>query len=94
MNIKKLFNIELTSKYFDFLKKAWRFFFFVLRVTKGGSLKKNLFLQVAWGWCMESQVNYHHNTLLPTEKNLQAIKLTCARVLFLDIFLRAVGLPR
>ena len=29
MNIKKLFNIELTSKYFDFLKKAWRFFFFL-----------------------------------------------------------------
>ena len=27
MNIKKLFNIELTSKCFDFLKKAWRFFF-------------------------------------------------------------------
>ena len=28
MNIKKLFNIELTSKCFDFLKKAWRFFLF------------------------------------------------------------------
>ena len=56
MNIKKLFNIELTSKCFDFLKKAWRFFF-CSTSYKRRVFEKEPISSSCLGLVHESQVN-------------------------------------